>query len=167
VQRQFHFQLDNSNGFGLYAGMLGAPKPALTTYRNVLAKEFGNARFVGQKHGSAGVGMLEGNSPFRPSWKTIYDLFEFRDGKRRLWIAFTDTTQPVTIQVRASRPFASLVDRHNVRTKVYAKNGVYEVPLTGATHVAGWPTSNDPKAKAMGQPEHLVGGATIVIVEEP
>ena len=27
VERFFHFQLDNSNGLGLYDGMLGKPKP--------------------------------------------------------------------------------------------------------------------------------------------
>src|SRR5690606_25990958 len=36
VERFFHFQLDNSNGHGLYSGMLGEPKPALITYRDVL-----------------------------------------------------------------------------------------------------------------------------------
>ena len=38
VERFFHFQLDNSNALGLYDGMLGKPKPVLTTYRDVLTK---------------------------------------------------------------------------------------------------------------------------------
>ena len=38
VERVFHFQLDNSNGHGLYKGMLGEPKPALTAYRDILTK---------------------------------------------------------------------------------------------------------------------------------
>ena len=36
VDKYFHFQLDNSNGHGLYDSMLGRPKPVLTTYQDVL-----------------------------------------------------------------------------------------------------------------------------------
>ena len=46
VQRLFHFQLDNSNGCGLYQGMLGDPKPVLGTYRDVLARELADTDFV-------------------------------------------------------------------------------------------------------------------------
>ena len=41
-----------------------------------------------------------------------------------------------------------------------------EVTLAGATNLAGWPVADDPKAKALGKPEHLVGGATVVVIEQ-
>ncbi len=78
VERFFHFQLDNSNGCGLYQGMLGPPKPVLTAYRDVLAKELAEARFVEQLHGSRGVGFLDGHSAYDRSRKTGYALFEFQ-----------------------------------------------------------------------------------------
>jgi len=78
VQRFFHFQLDNSNGHGLYDGMLGKPKPALITYRDVLTREFAGVTTVTQLHGRPGVGFLEGNSPYKPAWKSGYDAFEFQ-----------------------------------------------------------------------------------------
>jgi len=167
VERLFHFQLDNSNGHGLYKGMLGDPKPVLTTYCDVLVREFADARLVGQLHGTKGVGFLEGHSPYKPDWKAGYNLFEFRsaDGTRRILMAFTDTAKPATVKVPAKAAQATLIDRHNVRTVVRPKNGAYTLELPGATNCTGWPTANE-KTKALGEPEHLVGGATCVIVEE-
>ena len=169
VQRYFHFQLDNSNDQGLYTGMLGDPKPVLTTYRDVLVKEFADASFVGQLHGTRGVDFLDGGSPFAEGWQSGYNLFEFhsRDGKRRILMAFADTDKPVTVKVPATRgKSAVLIDRHNVRTPLKAVNGEYTLSLAGATNVGGWPTLKDPRAKALGNPEHLVGGATQIIVEQ-
>ena len=168
VERFFHFQLDNSNGHGLYDGMLNKPKPVLTTYRDVLTKEFTGAKFVKQWRGSKGVGFLEGHSAYRPDWKAGYNLFEFQGrGGKRLWIAFADTEKSVTITVPALSkiPTAIEIDRHNNRRRITAKKGGYEITLAGATNRAGWPLADDPKAKALGEPEHLVGGATVVIVE--
>lgn len=168
VERFFHFQLDNSNALGLYDGMLGKPKPVLTTYRDVLTKEFTGATFVKQWHGSRGVDFLAGHSVYKTDWKAGYDLFEFRGkGGKHFWIAFADTDQPMTIKVPALSkiPTAILIDRHNNRTRITAKNGGYEIILPGATNRAGWPLADNPKAKALGEPEHLVGGATFVLVE--
>jgi hypothetical protein len=166
VSRFFHFQLDNSNTLGLYLEVPAKPKPVLTTYREVLAKELGNITSITQIHGHPGVGMVDGNSPFKPGpWQIGYDAFEMSAPGRRLLLAFADTDKAVTVQLPAKAAHATMIDRHNHRTPIDAKNGVYEVKLEGATNIAGWPTINDPKAKAMGQPEHLVGGATIVIVE--
>jgi len=168
VQKFFHFQLDNSNGHGLYDGMLGKPKPALTTYRDILSKEFAAARFVKQLHGSQGVGFLEGHSAFKPTWKAGYNLFAFSDdgGKRRLYMAFADTDKAVDIEILAHATEAMLVDRHNQRRTIQAQQGVYHLTLPGATNVAGWPTAKDnPAAQALGQGEHLVGGATMVLIE--
>ena len=169
VQRFFHFQLDNSNGHGLYTGMLNDPKPVLTTYRDVLVKEFADASLVGQLHGTKGVDFLDGGSPFAEGWQSGYNLFEFRsrDGKKRIFMAFTDTDKPVTVKVPATKgKSAVLIDRHNVRTPLKAVDGEYTLSLAGATNVGGWPTLDDPKAKALGQPEHLVGGASQIIVEQ-
>ena len=166
VERFFHFQLDNSNTLGLYTGMLGDPKPALTTYRDVLAKEFAGARLVAQQHGNAGVGFLQGHSPFQPTWTTGYNLFAFQSGTRKLWMAFTDTDKAVDITIPAKRAQAILVDRHNHRTPITAHNGVYALKLPGAANRTGWPTLTDPVARALGEPEHLVGGATLVLIEE-
>ncbi len=166
VEKFFHFQLDNSNTLGLYTGMLGDPKPALTTYREVLVKEFAGARLIAQQHGSAGVGFLQGHSPFRPTWATGYDLFAFQSGTRKLWMAFTDTDKALDITIPAKRAQAVLADRHNRRTTITAHNGVYTLKLPGATSRTGWPTLADPVAKALGEPEHLVGGATFVLIEE-
>ena len=166
VEKYFHFQLDNSNTLGLYDGLLGNPKPALTTYRDLLVKEFADARLIAQQHGNAGVGFLKGNSPFQPSWKAGYDLFAFQYGARKIWMAFADTAKPVEITVPAKRAHAVLIDRHNHRTPMTAHNGVYTLSLPGATHPTGWPTSPDPRAKALGEPEHLVGGATQILIEE-
>ena len=167
VQKFFHFQLDNSNRHGLYTGMLGEPKPVLHTHRDVLVKEFADTEFVAQLHGSKGVGFLEGKSPFEGAGRDGYDLFEFKsfDGKRRLLMAFADTAKPMTIKVPAKKAKATLIDRHNQRREIQAKDGVYEIALAGATNVGGWPSVDNPKAKAMGHPEHLIGGATVVIVE--
>ena len=167
VERLFHFQLDNSNGHGLYTGMLGEPKPVLTTYRDVLARELADARLVGQLHGTRGVGFLEGRSPYKPDWKAGYNLFEFQslDGTRRILVAFADTAKAVTVKIPAKAPRATLVDRHNKRSDLQAREGTYTLTLPGATHVGGWPTANE-KTKAMGQPEHMVGGATFVLVEK-
>lgn len=167
VQRFFHFQLDNSNGHGLYKGN-GEPKLALFAYRDVLAKEFADAKFVAQLHGTKGFGALEGNSAFDRSKKAGYNLFEFQshDGKRRMLMAFTDTDKAVTIKVPAKASQAILIDRLNKRSTITAKDGAYEIELAGATNLGGWPSIKDnEKAKALGQPEHLVGGATLVIVE--
>lgn len=167
VQRLFHFQLDNSNGHGLYRGMLGEPKPVLTTYRDVLVHEFADAKLVAQLHGTRGVGFLEGHSPYKPDWKAGYDLFEFRsrDGARRILMGFADTARAVTVKVPAKADQATLINRHNKRTALQAKDGAYTLTLPGATNRTGWPTANE-KTRAMGQPEHLVGGATYVIVEK-
>ena len=146
--------------------MLGAPKPALTTYRDVLTKEFANARLIAQQHGSAGVGLLQGHSPFQPSWKTGYDLFAFQSGTRKLWMAFADTDKAVEITIPAKRAQAVLVDRHNHRTPIMAHNGVYALQLPGATNLARLADLPDAAARALGQPEHLVGGATFVLIEE-
>jgi hypothetical protein len=166
VEKFFHFQLDNSNTLGLYDGLLGNPKPALTTYRDLLVKEFGDSRLIAQQHGNAGVGFLQGHSPFHPTWAAGYDLFAFQSGTRKLWMAFTDTDKAVDITIPAKRAQAVLVDRHNHRTPIMAHNGVYSLKLPGATSHTGWPTLNDPVAKALGEPEHLVGGATQVLIEE-
>jgi hypothetical protein len=166
VERQFHFQLDNSNLFGLYDGMLGDPKIALFTYRDVLTKEFAQARLVAQRHGARGIGYLEGNSPFRPTWKTGYNLFEFerQDGKT-MWVAFADTDRAVKIQVPAKKDEAVLVNRHNVRRVIRAVDGQYSLELPGATNRRGWPLANDPAAKALGELEHLMGGETLIMIE--
>lgn len=168
VSRFFHFQLDNSNTLGLYYDVPAKPKPVLVTYRDVLAKELSGITSIKQLHGHAGVGMVDGNSPYKPVWQSGYDAFEmFADGgHRRVLMAFADTNKAIAIQLPARAPHGTLIDRDNHRSAIDAKNGLYEINLAGATNVAGWPSVNDPKLKAMGQPEHLVGGATIVIVEE-
>lgn len=166
VQRFFHFQLDNSNGHGLYYSVPAKPKPALIAYRDVLAREFADVTSIAQIHGRAGVGFLEGNSPFEPAWQSGYDAFEFATASgRRLLMAFTDTDKEIVVHLPARAARATLIDRHNQRTPIEAKDGTYTVKLAGATNVGGWPTVDNPKAKALGHPEHLVGGATIVIVE--
>jgi hypothetical protein len=169
VERFFHFQLDNSNQHGLYKGMLGEPKPVLTTYRDVLVREFAHARLVKQLHGTKGVDFLAGNSPFDPKWKAGYNLFEFRsgDGKRRLLMAFADTDKAVEVRIPARRPKATLLTRDNQRSEIQANDGQYVVQLAGATNLGGWPGFKDNEAaKALGSPEHLIGGATVVIVEQ-
>ena len=182
VEKLFHFQLDNSNGHGLYTGLmadLGQPKPALTAYRDVLARELATARFIRQLHGSKGVDFLAGNSAFQPTWKAGYNLFEFQsgDGRRRVLIAFADTDGPVsgltstsksvTARIPATKAKATRITRDNQRTEIAAAGGFYEVRLDGATNTGGWPAVKDSKeGKALGVPEHLVGGATIVLVEE-
>ncbi len=169
VKRFFHFQLDNSNGHGLYKGMLGEPKPAFTTYRDVLPKEFANARFVKQLHGTHGVDFLAGNSAFAATWKAGYNAFEFQtvDGKKRLLIAFADTAMAVVVKLPATKAKATLITRTNARREIAAQDGSYEVTLAGAVNPGGWPLFKDNKdALAMGEPEYLVGGATVVIVEE-
>ncbi len=169
VERFFHFQLDNSNGCGLYQGMLGDPKPVLTTYRDVLAQEFADATFVQQLHGSRGVGFLAGNSAYDAKWKTGYNLFEFRgrDGKQRILMAFADTDKAVDVKIPATKAKATLITRDNQRREITAQDGHYPITLSGATNFGGWPSYKDnPAATALGQPEHLVGGATIVIVEQ-
>lgn len=168
VERYFHFQLDNSNGHGLYAGMLGEPKPALITYRDVLVKELGNTRLIRQVHGHPGVGLLKGNSAFKADWRTGYNAFEFEslDGQRRILMAFADKAEDIEITLPARSASAILVDRHNNRSTIQAENGVYRLTLKGATNIAGWPASKDnEKAAALGDPEHLIGGATILLVE--
>lgn len=166
VQKNFQFQLDNSNGHGLYNGLLGTPKPALQTYKT-LSSEFGDAQFVSQLHGRAGVGFIDGNSPFQPTWTTGYNAFEFKskDGSRRFLIAFTDTSKPMDIRLTAKKQSAVLVDRLGNRKPIQATNGAYLLHLAGATNVAGFPTLSDPRCKALGSPEHLVGGATQIIIE--
>jgi len=169
VECFFHFQLDNSNGHGLYTGMLGEPKPVLATYRDVLLREFAGARFVRQLHGTKGVDFLAGHSAFDPAWKAGYDLFEFQrlDGKARILMAFADTEKAVDVKIPAVKARATLITRDNQRREITARDGNYEVTLPGATNVGGWPAFGDNKdAVALGQPEHLIGGATIVIVEE-
>ena len=166
VEKFFFFQLDNSNNHGLFASVPDQPKPALIAYRDVLAKEFAPAKFVGQLHGSRGVDFLAGNSAYRPTWKKGYNLFEFKDGDKRLLMAWADTAKTVTVKVPAQAPSAILVNRFNQRREVRAKNGFYEIELPGATNLAGWPSARDnPKAVALGEPEHLVGGATQVLIE--
>jgi hypothetical protein len=168
IQKFFHFQLDNSNGLGLYDGMLGHPKPALFTYRDVLVKELADAKFVSQLHGHAGVGFLDSNSPFHPSWATGYDAFEFRsnDGRHRILMAFADKSDAIDIDLPALAASATLIDRHNNRSLIEAHNGMYHLRLAGATNNAGWPSdTKNPAAVALGQPEHLVGGATLLIDE--
>ena len=166
VERVFHFQLDNSNAAGLYQGMLGEPKPALTTYQDVLTKEFTGATFERQAHGNVGVGFLAGNSPFKPTWKQGYDLFAFRNkAGKPLWVAFADTDKAVDIMVPAVGKTATLIDRHNNRTRLTAQNGHFSLHLPGATLRNGWPIAPDPKAKALGEPEHGVGGATQILID--
>jgi hypothetical protein len=169
VEKFFHFQLDNSNGCGLYQGMLGDPKPVLGTYRDVLTQEFADATFVKQLHGSRGVDFLAGHSAYDPKWKAGYDLFEFasRDGRRRILLAFADTDKAIDVKVPATKAKATLITRDNERREIAAQDGHYDVNLPGATNNGGWPSYKDnPAATALGQPEHLVGGATIVIVEK-
>lgn len=169
VQKFFFFQLDNSNGHGLYTSMLGQPKPVLTTYRDVLVNLFAGATFVGQLHGNAGVGFLGGNSPFKGTWRKGYDLFEFKanDGRRHIYMAFTDSSEPADVTIPARAKSATVIDRHNDRHQLDAANGVFTLHLAGATDEGGWPAMKDnPAATALGQPEHLVGGATMILVED-
>ena len=167
VQRFFHFQLDNSNGHGLYYQIPKKIKPALLSYRDVLTHEFADVTSITQLHGRPGVGFLEGNSAYVPTWLSGYNAFEFTTAKgRRLLMAFADTDKEIVVHLPAKAARATLIDRVNHRTPIEAKDGKYTVKLEGATNVAGWPSIDNPKAKAMGQAEHLVGGATIVIVEE-
>ncbi len=168
VERFFHFQLDNSNGHGLYSGMLGQPKPALTTYRDVLVAELKNTRLVTQLHGHPGIGFLKGNSPFEGGWRTGYNAFEFQsvDDKLRILMAFADKAQDIEVALPAKAASAVLIDRHNQRSTIQAQDGVYRLTLKGATNLAGWPINKDnPDAVALGNPEHLVGGATVLLVE--
>ena len=167
VQKFFHFQLDDSNGHGLYTGMLGKPKPALFTYRDVLVKELAGAGLAKQIHGSKGVGFLDGRSPFTGGGRDGYDLFEFEshDKKRRIFMAFADTEKSVAITIPAKKGKAILIDRHNGRAEIEANGGAYRLTLEGAKSLKGWPSTDNPKAKALGGPEHLVGGATVVLVE--
>jgi hypothetical protein len=168
VQRMFHFQLDNSNGHGLYGGMLGSPKPALTAYRDVLVHELKDATFTAQLHGKKGAGFLQDHTPYYNPQKAGYDLFEFRgkDG-HRIFVAFTDTSNPAHITIPATKEHAALIDRDGIHRIIQAANGVYTIDLPGATNEAGWPLIDDPKAKAMGAPEHMVGGKTYLVVEAP
>lgn len=171
VDRFFHFQLDNSNTLGLYDGMLGKPKPVLTTYRDVLCREFSDVTDVKQIHGHPGIGFVQGNSPFQPTWQTGYNAFEFHTrGGHRILMAFADTEKPVAISLPAAAARATLIDRHNHRTELQSHReagaNVYTVELSGATNVAGWPAADDATAKAMGSREHLVGGPTAVLVED-
>ncbi len=169
VQKVFHFQLDNSNGLGLYNGMLGQPKPVLTTWERVLVAEFAQASLVRQLHGHAGVGLLQGNSPYRANWRTGYNLFEFENAaaQKRVFMAFADTRRALRIAIPAKAQSATLVDRHNRRRQIAAGGGFYHIHLAGATSEAGWPADKgNPAAVALGQPEHLVGGATMVVVEK-
>lgn len=169
VEKFFHFQLDNSNDHGLYSGMLGNPKPVLTTYRDVLAAELGKVRFVKQLHGHAGVGFLEGNSAFHGTWRTGYNAFEFHstDGRRRIVMAFADKAEAIEVAIPATAKSATLVDRHNTRSTIQAVDGTYKVRLAGATNKAGWPSDRkNAAASKLGDPEHLVGGATILIIEQ-
>ena len=143
-------------------GSLGQAKPVLTTYRDVLAREFADAQFVVQLHGTKGVDFLGGNWPYASNWQAGYNLFEFksRDGRRRILMAFADTDKPAEVKIAATAgEKAVLIDRHGVRTPLAATDGVYRLNLAGATNLGGWPASGDPKAKQMGKPEHLVGGA--------
>ncbi|CAN5674007.1 hypothetical protein BH10CYA1_BH10CYA1_55060 [soil metagenome] len=167
VQKQFHFQLDNSNGHGLFTGMLGPAKPAFNTYK-MMTHDLNGAQMVSQLHGRAGVGFLEGNSPYNPTWTTGYNLFELKstDGKKRIFIAFTDTNKPVDIKIPAKRESAMLIDRLGNRKVLNSLNSFYQLHLPGATNLAGFPVGSDPRAKAMGKPEHLVGGATQIVIEQ-
>ena len=79
-------------------------------------------------------------------------------------MVFADTKAPVTIKVPAEKKEATLIDRHNNRKKIQAGNGSYTVELSGATNIGGWPTHEE--LRSLGNPEHLIGGATVVIVEE-
>ena len=38
-------------------------------------------------------------------------------------------------------------------------------PLAGATNVAGWGIVKDKQGRPLGAPEHLVGGATLIVIE--
>ena len=168
VERFFHFQLDNSNGHGLYDGMLGSPKPALTTYRDVLAKEFADVEFYQQLYGTKGVNFLAGNSAFNPTWKAGYNAFEFRNGSgsKRVIMAFTDKAQAVSnVKIPATAgKTAVLIDRNNNRTAITASGGYYTINLGAATNISGWPV--DSAYAYMGQPENMIGGPTLVIVEQ-
>ena len=153
--------------------MLGKPKPALTTYRDVLYKEFADVKDIKPEiHGHAGVGFLEGNSPFKPSLANrAMTAFEFHTaGGRRVLMAFADTDKAIIAQLPAHAARATAIDRHNRRWELKSEHAfgedLYFVELKGATSTGGWPTANDAAAKAMGLPEHLVGGATVVIVED-
>ena len=60
--------VDVGGGHGLYKGMLGEPKPALTAYRDILTKELSDVELVEQLHGNRGTGFLEGRgAPRLPS----------------------------------------------------------------------------------------------------
>lgn len=81
-------------------------------------------------------------------------------------MAFADTDKAIAVKLPAGKTKATMITRDNKRVEIQAKDGQYEVKLAGATNVGGWPSGDDPKAKALGKPEHLVGGATIILVEE-
>ena len=146
--------------------MLGRPKIALQTYK-MMTHEFDGGKFVAQLHGHAGVGFLEGNSPYLPTWKTSYNLFEFKssDGKTRYLIAFADTNKSVDIKIPAKKQSALLVDRFGNHQPIHATGSAYDLHLPGSANLAGFPMLPNPEAKAMGKPEHLVGGATQIIIE--
>jgi hypothetical protein len=82
-------------------------------------------------------------------------------------MAFTGTDKAVDLKIAASKNKATLITRNNQRREVEAHDGHYAVQLPGATNFGGWPSYKDNRAAtALGQPEHLVGGATIVIIEQ-
>ena len=165
VERFFHFQLDNSNGHGLYQDMLGDPKIALAAYRDILTKEFADVVFRRQMHGTKGVNFLSGNSAYHPTWKAGYQAFEFQreDGEKRVMMAFADTSRTIEMKIPATQgKQAVLIDRLNQRSPISPQEGAYTVTLPGATNVGGWAATHS----ELGTPEHMIGGATVIIVEQ-
>ena len=168
VEKYFHFQLDNSNGHGLYDGMLGNPRPAFYTYRDVLVAEFADVKFSRQLYGNNGV-LVNGYNLWKNTeeWRAGYDAFEFLndEGTKRVVMAFADTINDIDVKIPATPGVetATLIDRHNVRQTITAVDGYYELTLAGTTNRAGWPLNDRPD---LGEYENSIGGATIVIVEE-
>ena len=84
-----------------------------------------------------------------------------------MMMAFADTDKPAEAQIPATKNKATVITRDNQRHVIDAQNGFYTVPLAGSTSFGGWPSYKDnPAATALGDPEQLVGGATLLLVEE-
>jgi hypothetical protein len=126
------------------------------------------AESVEQLHGKPGNGFLEGYSPYQPRAASGYNLFEFKmsRGPARVLMCFSDSSDAVDILLPAKAPSAMLIDRHSNRSTILARDGSYQLHLPGAANLAGWPVSGDSRAKELGKPEHLVGGAAYLVIEK-
>jgi len=146
--------------------MLGNPRPALYTYRDVLVAEFSDVKFSKQLHGTKGV-LLEGFDLWNNTdeWRAGYNAFEFKngDGSKRTVMAFADTAKDIDVKIPATPGVetAVMIDRHNNRQSITAVDGYYELTLEGTKNIAGWPFWDS----SLGDYENAIGGATIIIVE--